>query len=168
MDDRSAVAAIQETLRLSSAGRAAVRLGVPGEAVLTGPRARPEVVQVAALGVQAPTAAWSVRLGPPLAVDLGLAPWSFRDVSVRATRRLPRVRGPARPVPRLRARRHAEQRRHRHARDARAARRHRGLAGAPVIDARDLVKRYGALRALDGLTLSVERGELVGLVGPNG
>src|SRR5439155_720437 len=89
MDDRSAVAAIQETLRLSSAGRAAVRLGVPGEAVLTGPRARPEVVQVAALGVQAPTAAWSVRLGPPLAVDLGLAPWSFRDVSVRATRRLP-------------------------------------------------------------------------------
>ena len=89
MDDRSDVAAIQETLRLSSAGRAAVRLGVPGEAVLTGPRARPEVVQVAALGVQAPTAAWSVRLGPPLAVDLGLAPWSFRDVSVRATRRLP-------------------------------------------------------------------------------
>src|SRR5207249_681128 len=57
MDDRSDVAAIQETLRLSSAGRAAVRLGVPGEAVLTGPRARPEVVQVAALGVQAPTAA---------------------------------------------------------------------------------------------------------------
>ena len=89
MDDRSDVAAIQETLRLSSAGRAAVRLGVPGEAVLTGPRARPEVVQVAALGVQAPTAAWSVRVGPPLAVDLGLAPWSFRDVSVRATRRLP-------------------------------------------------------------------------------
>ncbi len=37
-----------------------------------------------------------------------------------------------------------------------------------MIDARDLVKRYGALRALDGLTLSVERGELVGLVGPNG
>src|SRR5213594_3865078 len=85
-----------------------------------------------------------------------------------AHRRRPRVRGPARPVPRLRARRHAEQRRHRHARDARAARRHRGLPGAPVIDARDLVKRYGALRALDGLTLSVERGELVGLVGPNG
>src|SRR5439155_1278833 len=61
MDDRSDVAAIQETLRLSSAGRAAVRLGVPGEAVLTGPRARPEVVQVAALGVQAPTAAFALN-----------------------------------------------------------------------------------------------------------
>jgi ABC-2 type transport system ATP-binding protein len=37
-----------------------------------------------------------------------------------------------------------------------------------VIDARGLVKCYGPLRALDGLTLAVERGELVGLVGPNG
>ena len=88
MDDRSPVAAIQETLRLSSAGRAAVRLDVPGEVVVTGPRALPAVAQMAALGVQAPRAAWSVRLGPPLAVDVGLAPWSFRDVSVRATRRL--------------------------------------------------------------------------------
>ena len=37
-----------------------------------------------------------------------------------------------------------------------------------MIEARDLVKRYGVLRALDGLSLAVERGELVGLVGPNG
>jgi ABC-2 type transport system ATP-binding protein len=37
-----------------------------------------------------------------------------------------------------------------------------------MIEARGLVRRYGALRALDGLTLAVERGELVGLVGPNG
>ena len=37
-----------------------------------------------------------------------------------------------------------------------------------MIEARDLVKRYGTLHALDGLSLSVERGELVGLVGPNG
>ena len=88
MDDRSALAAIQETLRLSSAGRADVRLGVPGDTVLTGPRALPNVMQVAALGVQAPTVAWSVRPGPPLAVDVGLAPWSFRDVSIRAMRRL--------------------------------------------------------------------------------
>ena len=88
MDDRSALAAIQETLRLSSAGRADVRLSVPGDTVLTGPRALPNVMQVAALGVQAPTVAWSVRPGPPLVVDVGLAPWSFRDVSIRATRRL--------------------------------------------------------------------------------
>ena len=87
MDDRSDVAAIQETLRLSSAGRAAVRLGVPGEAVLTGPRALPNVVQMAALGVQITATAWSVRFGPPLTVEVALAPWSFRDVAVRATRR---------------------------------------------------------------------------------
>ena len=37
-----------------------------------------------------------------------------------------------------------------------------------MIEARDLVKHYGVLRALDGLSLAVERGELVGLVGPNG
>src|SRR5207249_4025058 len=64
MDDRSDAAAIQETLRLSSAGRPAVRLGVPGEAVLTGPPSRPEGAEAAALGLQAPTAPWSVRGWP--------------------------------------------------------------------------------------------------------
>ncbi|TAM93729.1 MAG: ABC transporter ATP-binding protein [Jatrophihabitans sp.] len=32
----------------------------------------------------------------------------------------------------------------------------------------DLVKSYGALRAVDGLTLTVERGEILALLGPNG
>jgi ABC-2 type transport system ATP-binding protein len=37
-----------------------------------------------------------------------------------------------------------------------------------VVDTRDLVRTYGAQRALDGLTLSVRRGESLGLLGPNG
>ncbi|MEM4782334.1 MAG: ABC transporter ATP-binding protein [Halalkalicoccus sp.] len=37
-----------------------------------------------------------------------------------------------------------------------------------AIEATDLVKEYGDVRALDGLTLSVEEGEFFGLLGPNG
>jgi len=39
---------------------------------------------------------------------------------------------------------------------------------ASVITAVDLVKTYGQVRALDGLSLSVERGSVFGLLGPNG
>ncbi|HCT77494.1 MAG TPA: daunorubicin/doxorubicin resistance ABC transporter ATP-binding protein DrrA [Micromonosporaceae bacterium] len=38
----------------------------------------------------------------------------------------------------------------------------------PIITAIDLVKRYGKVRALDGLSLSIERGGIYGLLGPNG
>jgi len=38
----------------------------------------------------------------------------------------------------------------------------------PVIQAVDLVKCYGALRAVDGLSFEVRRGECFGLLGPNG
>jgi ABC-2 type transport system ATP-binding protein len=38
----------------------------------------------------------------------------------------------------------------------------------PAIRARDLVKRYGDVTALDGLELTVEQGEFFGLLGPNG
>jgi ABC-2 type transport system ATP-binding protein len=41
-------------------------------------------------------------------------------------------------------------------------------AAGPALDARGLVRRFGATRALDGLTFSVRRGELYGLVGPDG
>jgi ABC-2 type transport system ATP-binding protein len=37
-----------------------------------------------------------------------------------------------------------------------------------VIEARGLTKSYGATRALDGVTFSVEAGRIVGLIGPNG
>jgi len=39
---------------------------------------------------------------------------------------------------------------------------------APVIQARGLLKLYGATRAVDAIDLSVKRGEIFGLLGPNG
>ncbi len=40
--------------------------------------------------------------------------------------------------------------------------------GAPAIEIHDLVKTFGATRALDGLTLSVPAGQIHGFLGPNG
>src|SRR5690349_19850191 len=39
---------------------------------------------------------------------------------------------------------------------------------APVLEIRDLVVTYGKRRAVDGLSLSVSAGEIVGMLGPNG
>src|SRR5690625_3971865 len=41
-------------------------------------------------------------------------------------------------------------------------------APAPAITISDLTKSYGSVRALDGLDLDVERGEIHGFLGPNG
>ena len=41
-------------------------------------------------------------------------------------------------------------------------------AGSPALSCRGLVKRYGDLTAVDGLDLTVHRGECFGLLGPNG
>lgn len=38
----------------------------------------------------------------------------------------------------------------------------------PVIEAKGLVKRYGAAVAVDGIDLSINQGEVIGLLGPNG
>jgi ABC-2 type transport system ATP-binding protein len=37
-----------------------------------------------------------------------------------------------------------------------------------LVEVRDLVKRFGALTAVDGISFKVERGEVVGFLGPNG
>ena len=38
----------------------------------------------------------------------------------------------------------------------------------PLIEARDLVKVFGGLRAVDGMSIALNRGEMLGLIGPNG
>ena len=40
--------------------------------------------------------------------------------------------------------------------------------GQPVVETKELTKKYGRLVALDRLTLSVDRGQILGFVGPNG
>ena len=42
------------------------------------------------------------------------------------------------------------------------------VSSSPLIRVNDLKKQFGATRALDGLTLSIERGEIVALMGANG
>jgi ABC-2 type transport system ATP-binding protein len=44
----------------------------------------------------------------------------------------------------------------------------RGAGDGPAIGARGLVKVYGETRALDGIDLTVRRGEVFGFLGPNG
>lgn len=39
---------------------------------------------------------------------------------------------------------------------------------APILDVRDLTRAFGGLRAVDGASLSVERGAITALIGPNG
>ncbi|MDO5682564.1 MAG: ATP-binding cassette domain-containing protein, partial [Propionibacteriaceae bacterium] len=42
------------------------------------------------------------------------------------------------------------------------------MTGGPAIEITDLVKTFGRVRALDGLTMSVESGQVHGFLGPNG
>lgn len=38
----------------------------------------------------------------------------------------------------------------------------------PLVEARGLVKQFGGLRAVDGMSISLHQGEMIGLIGPNG
>src|SRR5207244_12306525 len=38
----------------------------------------------------------------------------------------------------------------------------------PFLEVRDMKKQYGAIKAVDGVTMSVGPGEIVGVIGPNG
>ena len=42
------------------------------------------------------------------------------------------------------------------------------MNGPPVVNARQLTKRYGARTAVDGLDLEIQSGEVFGILGPNG
>ena len=45
---------------------------------------------------------------------------------------------------------------------------HSAIAGAPAVEAIDLVKDFGQTRAVDGVSLSVPTGSIYGMLGPNG
>lgn len=38
----------------------------------------------------------------------------------------------------------------------------------PILEVRNLVKVFGGLRAVDGLSLTIDEGQILGLIGPNG
>src|SRR6185437_10042734 len=90
----------------------------------------------------------------------------------RAPPRMAPARGGARQDPRLREPSPEPPRARRALRRARAhpaAGDRRGAVSARhAVEARDVHKRYGAVRALAGVTLDVEEGEFFGLLGPNG
>jgi branched-chain amino acid transport system ATP-binding protein/branched-chain amino acid transport system permease protein len=50
----------------------------------------------------------------------------------------------------------------------RAAQEAEGAPAGPLLEVRGVEKRFGGVRAVDGVTLAVERGSITALIGPNG
>src|SRR5262249_56280390 len=42
------------------------------------------------------------------------------------------------------------------------------IGDGPVVETQDLTKKYGSFVALEGLSVSVGRGQILGFIGPNG
>ena len=42
------------------------------------------------------------------------------------------------------------------------------MSGSPVVQADGLTRRFGDVVAVDGVSLSIDRGQVLGLLGPNG
>ena len=42
------------------------------------------------------------------------------------------------------------------------------MSGAPILTAHELVKRFGDLEAVKGISFAIDRGESFGFLGPNG
>lgn len=42
------------------------------------------------------------------------------------------------------------------------------MGEAVILETKGIVKRFGGIRAVDGVSITVERGKIVGLIGPNG
>ena len=51
---------------------------------------------------------------------------------------------------------------------ARGVARAAAATGAPIVEVEDLHKSYGALHVLKGISLTVERGDVIVLIGPAG
>src|SRR6218665_628414 len=45
---------------------------------------------------------------------------------------------------------------------------HSAASSAPVVEVRDVTRRFGGLVAVDGVSLTVARGSITGLISPNG
>ena len=41
-------------------------------------------------------------------------------------------------------------------------------SGRPILEVRDVVKRFGGIQAVDGATMDVKEGSITALIGPNG
>jgi len=87
MDDRSPLAATDVALRVLSPQRATTTVSMDGKGIITGPSERFRFAEFPNWRAE-PIRYWNVHLGQTQQVELGLPQWSFRDIELRAVRRL--------------------------------------------------------------------------------